>query len=183
MSEQGWTLHLHRMTAERARTLLAAQGFRGAVLGSNARWCSVTATLAGPDDWKRGIRQEANGRVVEMLGQEGLDGELTDDELVRRMLKNLGGLPFVDGTRFDAATVFAQGGGHRWEFRRNTAHHMRYLLCEPGHWKYRLGARISGYDNLLFAGDWVRSSQPTPSTEAAVRAGVAAAETLVAEGS
>jgi len=27
MSEQGWTLHLHRMTAERARTLLAAQGF------------------------------------------------------------------------------------------------------------------------------------------------------------
>lgn len=123
------------------------------------------------------------GSVVEMLGQEGLDGELTDDELVRRMLKNLGGLPFVDGTRFDAAKVFAQEGAHRWEFRRNTAHHMRYLLAEPGHWKYRLGARISGYDNLLFAGDWVRSSQPTPSTEAAVRAGVAAAETLVAEGS
>ncbi len=53
MSEQGWTLHLHRTTAERARSLLAAQGFRGAVLGANDRWCSVTATLAGPDDWTK----------------------------------------------------------------------------------------------------------------------------------
>lgn len=120
------------------------------------------------------------GSVVEMLGQEGLDGELTDDELVRRMLTNLGALPFVDGTRFDAAKVFTRAEGQRWEFRRNTAHHMRYLLCEPGHWKYRLDARVSGYDNLYFAGDWVRSSQPTPSTEAAVRAGVAAARALVA---
>jgi hypothetical protein len=34
-------------------------------------------------------------------------------------------------------------------------------------------------DNLFFAGDWVRSSQPTPSMEAAVRAGVAAADALL----
>lgn len=64
MSEQGWTLHLHRMTAERASALLSAQGFRGAILGANDRWCSIAATLASPDDWKRGIRQESPGRVV-----------------------------------------------------------------------------------------------------------------------
>ncbi len=120
------------------------------------------------------------GSVVEMLGQEGLDGELTDDELVRRMLTNLAGLPFVDGSRFDPAKVFAQADGNRWVFRRNTAHHMRYVLAEPGHWKHRLDATVRGYGNLFFAGDWVKSSQPTPSTEAAVRAGVAAAEALVA---
>lgn len=118
--------------------------------------------------------------VIEMLGQEGLDGELSDDELVRRMLANLGALPFVDGTRFDADKVFAQADGRRWSFRRNTAHHMRYVLAEPGHWKHRLDARVAGYDNLYFAGDWVKSSQPTPSTEAAVRAGVAAAHALLA---
>jgi uncharacterized protein with NAD-binding domain and iron-sulfur cluster len=120
------------------------------------------------------------GSVVEMLGQEGLDGDLADDELVRRMLRNLAGLPFVDGARFDPERVLAQAGGNRWLFRRNTAHHMRYVLAEPGHWKHRLDARVRGYDNLFFAGDWVRSSQPTPSTEAAVRAGVAAAGALLA---
>lgn len=122
------------------------------------------------------------GSVVEMLGQEGLDGGLTDDELVRRMLDNLAGLPFVDGARFDPARVFARADGSQWEFRRNSAHHMRYVLAEPGHWKHRLDARVAGYDNLFFAGDWVRSSQPTPSTEAAVRAGVAAAGAVPAAG-
>lgn len=120
------------------------------------------------------------GSVVEMLGQEGLDGELTDEELVRRMLGNLAGLPFVDGARFDPAKVMAQADGNRWLFRRNTAHHMRYVLAEPGHWKHRLDARCARYGNLSFAGDWVRSSQPTPSTEAAVRAGVAAADVALA---
>lgn len=120
------------------------------------------------------------GSVVEMLGQEGLDGELTDDELALRMLRNLGALPFVDGSRFDAAKVFARADGARWEFRRNAAHHLRYVLAEPGHWKHRLDARVGGYDNLFFAGDWVKSSQPTPSTEAAVRAGVTAAAAVMA---
>jgi hypothetical protein len=126
-----------------------------------------------------GALRRGSGSVVEMLGQEGLDGELTDDELVRRMLGNLAALPFVDGARFDPAKVFAQADGNRWLFRRNGAHHMRYVLAEPGHWKHRLDARVAGYDNLFFAGDWVRSSQPTPSMEAAVRAGVAAADALL----
>ena len=126
-----------------------------------------------------GALRRGSGSVVEMLGQEGLDGELTDDELVRRMLGNLAALPFVDGGRFDPAKVFAQADGNQWVFRRNGAHHMRYVLAEPGHWKHRLDARVAGYDNLFFAGDWVRSSQPTPSMEAAVRAGVAAADALL----
>jgi hypothetical protein len=120
------------------------------------------------------------GSVVEMLGQEGLDAALTDDELARRMLRNLGGLPFVDGARFDADKVFARADGARWEFRRNSANHMRYVLAEPGHWKHRLDATVSRYGNLFFAGDWVKSSQPTPSTEAAVRAGVTAAAAVMA---
>jgi len=44
--QHGWTLHLHRVTAERARAELSAMGFRGAVLAHDATWCSVGAVVA-----------------------------------------------------------------------------------------------------------------------------------------
>jgi hypothetical protein len=115
------------------------------------------------------------GSVVELLGQEGLDGDLDDDELARRIVHNFADLPFVDRGRFDPARVLAQADGNSFQLRRNTAHHMRYALLEPGHWRRLPGNALDGYDNLAIAGDWIRSSQPTISTEAAARSGLDAA--------
>ncbi len=64
MGERGWTLHLHRVTAERARAELSALGFRGAVLAHDAAWCSVGALDEDEDDWMRGIHPTESGVVV-----------------------------------------------------------------------------------------------------------------------
>jgi hypothetical protein len=118
------------------------------------------------------------GSVVEFEGQEGLHSDLTDGELVRELLETFVTLPFVDRPRVDIDAVVAQTNGHHYEFRRNTAQHLRYLLMEPGHWKYRPNQEERPYENLTFAGDWMRSSQPTASMEAAVRTGRVAANLL-----
>lgn len=115
------------------------------------------------------------GSVVELLGQEGLDGDLDDAELARRIVRNFADLPFVDRGRFDPDRVLAQADGCTFKFRRNTAHHLRYALLEPGHWAHLPGNTLDGYDDLAIAGDWIRSSQPTISTEAAARSGADAA--------
>lgn len=118
------------------------------------------------------------GSVIEFEGQEGLHGELDDTELVREILETFATLPFVERDKLDIDQVMAQTGGHHYDFRRNTAHHMRYLLMEPGHWKYRPDQEERPYSNLTFAGDWMRGSQPTASMEAAVRTGRVAANLL-----
>lgn len=64
MGERGWTLHLHRVTADRARTVLSALGFRGAVLAHDAVWCSVGALDEDEDDRMRGIHPTEAGLVV-----------------------------------------------------------------------------------------------------------------------
>jgi hypothetical protein len=118
------------------------------------------------------------GSVIELEGQEGLHAELTDDEIVRECIACFVDLPFVDRARVDVPALLARSGEHRWEFHRNTAPHMRYLLMEPGHWRRRADAGISSYRNLSFAGDWTTGTQPTASMEAAVRSGRASADAL-----
>ncbi len=118
------------------------------------------------------------GSVVELLGQEGLDGALSDDELSRRIVRSFADLPFVDRGRFDPDAVLSQAKGCSFKFRRNTAHHMRYALLEPGHWAHLPGNTLDGYDDLAIAGDWIRSTQPTISTEAAARSGADAAKVV-----
>lgn len=124
------------------------------------------------------LRRGPYGSVVEWEGQEGLFGDFTDEEIVRMTLDRFVELPFVDRRNVSIDDVMAQRNGHRWQFRRNTAHHMRYILMEPGHWKYRPEPARSPYENLTFAGDWMNSSQPTASMEAAVRTGRVAAAIL-----
>lgn len=118
------------------------------------------------------------GSIVEFEGQEGLDGELNDDELKRRLVEQFADLPFVDRARLSVDDVLNEANGCRHELRRNTANHVRYILLEPGHWKHRPEQTKSPYDNLLFAGDWVEGTQPTASTEAATRTGRVAANLL-----
>lgn len=118
------------------------------------------------------------GSIIEFEGQEGLDGELTDDELKRKLVTQFADLPFVDRARFEVDHVLNQTHGCKHELRRNTAHHLRYILLEPGHWKFRPEQSKSPYQNLLFAGDWVEGTQPTASMEAATRTGRVAANLL-----
>lgn|GEM_PF-282446 len=54
----------------------------------------------------------------------------------------------------------------------------RYVLSVPGSTEFRLRANESGHDNLLLAGDWVRTRLNTGCVEAAVMAGQQAAQAL-----
>lgn len=127
------------------------------------------------------LRQSSWGSVVEFEGQEGLHGDLSDERIVRELLESFRELPFVQKNRVDPDAVIARTGGHQWDFRRNTADHVRYLLMEPGHWKHRPLQHERPYENLTFAGDWMRGTQPTASMEAAVRTGRVAADILRAQ--
>jgi hypothetical protein len=118
------------------------------------------------------------GSVIEFEGQEGLHADMTDTEIVREILESFVDLPFVERGKVDIDQILAQSGGHHHLFRRNTAHHMRYLLMEPGHYKYRMNQTERAYEGLVFAGDWMQGTQPTASMEAAVRTGRVAANIL-----
>lgn len=124
------------------------------------------------------LRRGAYGSVIEFEGQEGLHGDLTDKEMQRVLLEQFEKLPFVDKGRFSIDDVLEERNGCHLQLRRNTAHHLRYLLMEPGHWKYRPDQDNGPYENLVFAGDWMKGTQPTASMEAATRTGIVAANRL-----
>jgi len=124
------------------------------------------------------LRRGPYGSVIEFEGQEGLHADFTDREMQRVLLEQFAELPFVDSGRFSIDDVLEGRNGCHLELRRNTANHLRYLLMEPGHWKYRYEQEDSGYENLVFAGDWMQGTQPTASMEAATRTGKVAANHL-----
>jgi len=113
--------------------------------------------------------------VLEFEGQEGLHGDLTNAELRRLILEQFAELPFSLLRRAWIPDILEGRSGFHCELRRNTAEHHRYLLMEPGHWKHRPETEGCPYPNLLLAGDWLKSAQPTASMEAAVRSGQKAA--------
>jgi hypothetical protein len=59
--------------------------------------------------------------------------------------------------------------------RANADPSERYVLSVAGSTKYRLAADQSGFDNLLLAGDWTRTSYNAGCIEAAVISGIHAA--------
>ena len=141
--------------------------FEGVVMGTP----QPAATII---DWANRIPELRHGpyaSVVEFEGQEGNHGALSDTDLMRTLLENFRDLPFAIARNVDINAIMNQTDGYRWHLRRNTAHHVRYLLMKPGHWKYRPLQDGHPYDNLLFAGDWMRGEQETASMEAAVRTG------------
>jgi hypothetical protein len=134
-------------------------------------------------DYANRVDELKGGRwpsVLEFEGQEGLHGAMTNAELKRLLLEQFAELPFSLLRREWISDALAGRGGWACELRRNAPNHLRYLLMEPGHWKYRPRARECPYENLVLAGDWLESTQPTASMEAAVRSGQQAAG-LVAE--
>ena len=127
------------------------------------------------------LTNSAWGSVVEFEGQEGLHSDLADGRIVRETLESFVDLPFVDKSKIDIDQVMAQTHGNQWLFRRNTAQHLRYLLMQPGHWKFRPRQDERPYANLSLSGDWMAGTQPTASMEAAVRTGRVAATLLRAD--
>jgi uncharacterized protein with NAD-binding domain and iron-sulfur cluster len=121
------------------------------------------------------LRDRPWASVLEFEGQEGLHGALTNAELKRLILEQFAELPFSLMRREWISDALHNRNGWASELRRNAPNHLRYLLMEPGHWKFRPDARNCPYENLVLAGDWLKSSQPTASMEAAVRTGQAAA--------
>jgi uncharacterized protein with NAD-binding domain and iron-sulfur cluster len=60
-------------------------------------------------------------------------------------------------------------------WRANVDPSERYVLSLPGTSKYRLAPNETGYDNLVFAGDWTRCGLNSGCVEAAVMSGLLAA--------
>jgi uncharacterized protein with NAD-binding domain and iron-sulfur cluster len=75
-------------------------------------------------------------------------------------------------TKFESSQVYSQ------YLRVNIDPSERYVLSLPGTSKFRLRAGESGYKNLFFTGDWVRTSINAGCVEAAVMAGMDAASAL-----
>jgi len=148
--------------------------FTGVVMGTPQPAATVIDYTNRVDEFRQG----PYGSIIEFEGQEGLDGELTDHELKLKLLTQFADLPFVDRARFDVGDVLAEQNGCKHELRRNAANHLRYILLEPGHWKHRPEQARSPYSNVVFAGDWMNGTQPTPSMEAATRTGRVAANLL-----
>ena len=84
----------------------------------------------------------------------------------------------------DFANLFRPGGGTPEErfaaqyFRANTRGSERYVQTVPGSTAARLRADESGFDNLVLAGDWVRTGMNAGCVEAAAMGGLAAAGAL-----
>ncbi|MGH8927428.1 MAG: FAD-dependent oxidoreductase [Acidimicrobiia bacterium] len=66
-------------------------------------------------------------------------------------------------------------------WRANVDPSERYVLSLPGSDRYRLRADHSGYDNLVLAGDWIDSGLNAGCLEAAVMAGLQAANVLTGQ--
>ncbi len=134
-----------------------------------------TATIIDYANRVHELRAGPWASVVEFEGQEGLHGAMTNDELKREILEHFVDLPFSLMQRSWIDDALEGRDGWTCEIRRNAANHHRYLLMEPGHWKHRPLASACPYENLVLAGDWLKSTQPTASMEAAVRTGQEAA--------
>ncbi len=138
-----------------------------------------TATLIDYANRIDELKEGPYASVLEFEGQEGLHASYDDETLKRQIIENFVSLPFsmLPSHRID--DVLTERSGFHCELQRNSADHRRYLLMEPGHWKYRPDQEGCPYDNLVFAGDWLKSAQPTASMEAAVMSGKSAAAHVV----
>jgi uncharacterized protein with NAD-binding domain and iron-sulfur cluster len=90
--------------------------------------------------------------------------------------------------RHDVARIWPESqreGDFRWDWledqyvRANVDPSDRYVLSLPGTGRFRLRADESGYDNLFLAGDWIDSGLNAGCIEAAVVAGIQAANAVL----
>src|SRR3954470_19357640 len=89
------------------------------------------------------------------------------------------GAPVSDGVSLGALVDDENGSGparlDRQFWRANVDPSERYVQSLPGTSYYRLAPDESGYENLVFAGDWTRCALNSGCVEAAVISGLLAA--------
>ncbi len=110
------------------------------------------------------------GSVLYFVGQERGFEDWSDSALLEQCLDAVRPLPGFE--RVDRNGILHHA------VIRNRGPHGRYWYSEPGSTKYR-PERITPFSNLFLAGDWVRNELDFPCMEAAVRSGLAAADSTL----
>ncbi len=110
------------------------------------------------------------GSVIHMEGQESSFEHLSDKEILDLSLANLAKAEGFEGV--------ARGTVVHWDLQRDNRNHSRYLLTDPGTFKFRPHVK-SPYHNLFLAGDWVLNEVAIPSMEGAVTTGAEAANQVL----
>jgi uncharacterized protein with NAD-binding domain and iron-sulfur cluster len=125
-------------------------------------------------DYKRLVpeftRDRRYGAALEWVGGEVGYESMSDEELIANARAELGKVPGFIGT--DRAQVVHAS------LRRNRSNHNRYLLTDPGTWRFRPTVKTP-LERLFLAGDWVRNDVETPSMEGAIRCGKEAAQAVL----
>lgn len=84
--------------------------------------------------------------------------------------------PFKESTQVDGGISTYEDIRVSSYYRKSTHPSDQYVLTPPGKTRYRLKADESGLSNLFLAGDWVKTELNTGCVEAAVMAGLQAAQ-------
>ncbi len=150
-------------------------------------WLLPRETWAGP---------KRPGSVIYLCGplaDAAGGGDTATEQRIARdiardwLARNAGHLwPAVSGAdgALDLASLFAPDGGTPEQrfaaqyFRANTRNSERYVQTVPGATEARLRPSESGFNNLVLAGDWVRSGMNAGCVEAAAMGGLAAAASV-----
>jgi uncharacterized protein with NAD-binding domain and iron-sulfur cluster len=133
--------------------------------------------LVEREDWPVDDRPGALGYFCSVLPDRDAADHAAAHGVVRR-----------NAARFLAHHIEHLWPGFRWDslrgsfdqqyFRANVDPSDRYVQSLPGTGAHRLRADESGYENLFLAGDWINSGLNAGCIEAAVMAGVQAANRL-----
>lgn len=108
------------------------------------------------------------GSALIFGGQETKFEKYTDEELKQLALNSLKRLPIYVDKPF---TILYDC------LNRNSSHHERYLLTDPGTLKYRPVSKTF-LTNMFLAGDWIRNPIDVPTMEGAVISGYQAAKNI-----
>src|SRR5262249_26375804 len=150
-------------------------------------WADMTHLVAR-EDWQSPVAPKNLSCFCGPLEQLGPTPLFTDQgfparqrarvqSMARKFLEN-------DAGRLWPLAAKSSGHGFRWEhvvsqcYRANVDPSDRAVLSVAGSTHHRLAPGKSGFENLVLAGDWALTSLNLGCIEAAVEAGLAAAEAL-----
>lgn len=150
-------------------------------------WADMTHLVAR-EDWQLPAPPKNIAYFSGALEQLGPNPLFTDQGFPARQRARVQAMARVflenDAGRLWPVAAKSSGHGFRWEYvlsqyyRANIDPSDRHVLSVAGSAQHRLAPGKSGFDNLVLAGDWAKTSLNLGCIEAAVEAGRRAAEAL-----